>query len=65
MSNFVPETPTDLTRRIEGVRCYVSSVNEDQTKATDFVAAWIASHRHEIGGTDLRFIRQAWFGKVN
>jgi len=39
-------------------------VNEDQTKATDFVAAWIASHRHEIGGTDLRFIRQEQHGRT-
>ena len=27
-------------------------MNEDQTKATDFVAAWLTANRGELGGTD-------------
>lgn len=27
-------------------------MNEDQTKATDFLAEWVAAHREELGGTD-------------
>jgi hypothetical protein len=32
--------------------------------ATDYVAKWIASHRDEIGGTDIRFIRQEKYGRT-
>jgi hypothetical protein len=27
-------------------------VNEDQAKAADYVAEWIASHRKQLGGTN-------------
>jgi hypothetical protein len=27
-------------------------MNEDERKATDFVADWLAAHRDELGGTD-------------
>ena len=32
-------------------------MNEDQTKPSDYVAAWITAHRNELGGTQQKF---AW-----
>jgi hypothetical protein len=39
-------------------------VNEETPKATDYVAEWITSHRHEIGGTQLRLIKSEEHGRT-
>ena len=33
-------------------------------KTTDYVAEWIAAHRNEIGGKDLKFVRQDQYGRT-
>ena len=39
-------------------------MNEEPTKATDYVASWITTHRNEIGGTQLKLFRQAQYGQT-
>ena len=36
----------------------------DSQKATDFVAAWVAAHREQIGGTQIKFARQDTYGRT-
>lgn len=40
------------------------SVNEEPTKATDYVADWVSAHRAKIGGTQLSLIRQEDHGRT-
>ena len=50
---------------LEFVRwCYVFTVNNNPFSATDHIAAWLASHRDQIGGTQLKFIRQDTYGRT-
>lgn len=37
---------------------------ESPTSTTDFVAAWVASHRNQIGGCELRLIRNEQYGRT-
>ena len=39
-------------------------MNDNSQKATDFVAAWVASRREQIGGTQLKFIQQDAHGRT-
>ena len=39
-------------------------MNKKPDKATDYVAAWIISHRNDIGGTQLRLIQQDEYGRT-
>jgi len=41
-----------------------SHMDEEPPKATDFVAEWITSHRHEIGGTEVKFHRHDKYGRT-
>lgn len=36
----------------------------EHAKGTDYVAAWVEAHREEIGGTELRLIRQEQHGRT-
>ncbi len=39
-------------------------MNEELPKATDWVAAWIIAHRDEIGGAEVKFVRQDEYGRT-
>jgi hypothetical protein len=39
-------------------------VIEAPSSTTDFVAAWIASHRNQIGGSELQVIRNEQYGRT-
>ena len=37
-------------------------MNAESSNATNHVAEWVASHRNQIGGTQLKFARQEKYG---
>ena len=39
-------------------------MNDNPQKATDFVAAWVASYREQIGGTQIKFVQQDTYGRT-
>ena len=65
MASVVSSTPPARRRLIRDVRLTSASVVIDAAiNTTDFVAAWIASHRKFIGGSELRLIRNEQYGRT-